>query len=45
MAHPAAGAGLGDQRVDRRQLDELERDAFWQAVEEAPVGDSAPTWH
>jgi hypothetical protein len=25
-------------------FDELERDAFWQAVEEAPVGDSALTW-
>ena len=26
------------------RFDELERDAFWQAVEEVPVGDSALTW-
>ena len=26
------------------RFDELEQDAFWQAVEEAPVGDSALTW-
>ena len=30
--------------MGRNHFDELEQDAFWQAVEEAPVGDSALTW-
>jgi len=30
--------------LGRSHFDELEQDAFWRAVEEAPVGDSALTW-
>lgn len=30
--------------VGRNRFDELEQEAFWQAVEDAPVGDSALTW-
>jgi hypothetical protein len=30
--------------LGRNRFDELEQDAFWQAVDEAPVGDSALPW-
>jgi hypothetical protein len=30
--------------MGRNRFDELEQEAFWRAVEEAPVGDSALTW-
>jgi hypothetical protein len=30
--------------IGRNHLDELEQEAFWRAVEDAPVGDASITW-
>src|SRR5829696_5765473 len=30
--------------LGRNRFDELEQEAFWQAVEDAPLGDAALTW-